>query len=123
MAGALTISTLNNDTGPLATQNGMTGICKGWISFAGGAGTITDSFNFSSMTKVATGRYTFSFTSAMANSTYTIQCNGDLGTNGGGYFQSIGGYSTTAINEIRFYRVDNQGFLDPTRGYVAVFGS
>ena len=26
MAGALTISTLNNDTGVLATQNGMTGI-------------------------------------------------------------------------------------------------
>ena len=35
MAGALTISTLKDSSGVLATQNGMTGIPKAWVTFNG----------------------------------------------------------------------------------------
>ncbi len=72
MAGSLTISTLNNDTGVLATQNGMTGIAKAWVNYDGVAQTITGSFNVSSVTYVSTGNYTINFTTAMPNATYVM---------------------------------------------------
>jgi hypothetical protein len=72
MAGAITISTLNNDTGVLATQNGMTGIPKAWVDFNGttSPGTIRSSFNVSSVVRNATGDYTISFTTVMPNANY-----------------------------------------------------
>jgi hypothetical protein len=70
MAGSLTISTLKNDTGVLAVQNGMTGIPKAWVNWAGASGTINNSFNVSSITRTATGTYTINFTTAMPSSTY-----------------------------------------------------
>jgi hypothetical protein len=71
MAGALTISTLNNDTGVLATQNGMTGIAKAWVNWNGtGTPAIRGSFNVSSITDNGTGDYTVTFTTAMPNTNY-----------------------------------------------------
>jgi hypothetical protein len=72
MAGKLTISTLNNDTGVLATQNGMTGICKAWVNFNGtGTVAIRGSFNVSSITDNGAGDYTVNFTTAMPNTNYS----------------------------------------------------
>ena len=72
MAGQLTISTLNNDTGVFATQNGMTGIAKAWVNFDGtGTVAIRDSFNVSSITDNGTGNYTVNFTTAMPNANYS----------------------------------------------------
>jgi hypothetical protein len=70
MAGALTISTLKDSSGVLATQNGMTGIAKAWVQFAGSTGTINGSFNVSSITKTGTGDYTANYTTAMPNTNY-----------------------------------------------------
>jgi hypothetical protein len=70
MAGRVVVSTLNNDTGPLATQNGMTGIAKAWCNFNGSTSTITDSFNVSSVTVLGTGVYRYNFTTAMPNSNF-----------------------------------------------------
>ena len=72
MAGALTISTLNNDTGVLATQNGMTGIAKAWVNYNGVGQAIRSSFNVSSVTYNGTGNYTINFTTAMPNSNYCV---------------------------------------------------
>jgi hypothetical protein len=73
MAGRLTVSTLNNDTGPLSVQNGMTGIPKAWVNFAGtSTPTINGSFNVSSVTRASTGNYTVNFTTAMSNTTYSF---------------------------------------------------
>jgi hypothetical protein len=79
MAGQLTISTLNNDTGVLATQNGMTGIAKAWIRFDGRANpvTIQGSFNISSVTYVEAGLYTLNFTTAMPNTSYAAASMGE----------------------------------------------
>lgn len=73
MAGRLTVSTLNNDTGVLATQNGMTGIAKAWANFSATGGTITinNSFNVSSITYVSTGIFTVNFSTTMPNANYT----------------------------------------------------
>ena len=76
MAGRVVVSTLNNDTGVLATQNGMTGIAKAWVQFQGGsgntAGVIIGSFNVSSITVNSTGNYTLTYTTAMPNANYSF---------------------------------------------------
>jgi hypothetical protein len=82
MAGRLTISTLNNDTGPLATQNGMTGIPKAWGSFAGATGTISTSFNVSSVTRTGTGLYTINLTTALPSANYTVLGAGSAANQG-----------------------------------------
>jgi hypothetical protein len=72
MAGRLTISTLNDDTGVLATQNGMSGIAKAWVNcgYSGGTMVTRASMNVSSVTRNGTGNYTLNFTTAMADSNY-----------------------------------------------------
>ena len=70
MAGRIVTSTINDDTGVLATQNGMTGIAKAWVNFNGSGGTINNSFNVSSITVNGTGDYTVNFTTAMPNANY-----------------------------------------------------
>lgn len=73
MAGRVVVSTLNDDTGVLNTQNGMTGIAKAWINFNGtGTPAIRSSFNVSSITDNGTGDYTLNFTTAMPNANYTF---------------------------------------------------
>ena len=86
MAGQLTIDTLKASSGVLATQNGMTGICKAWAKFQGGngntAGVITASFNVSSITVNGTGDYTANFTTAMPDANYSCVGNTINGTSG-----------------------------------------
>jgi hypothetical protein len=72
MAGRLTLSTLNNDTGVLATQNGMNGIAKAWVSFNGTNGSMRANFNVSSVTRNGTGDYTVNFATAMPDVNYAI---------------------------------------------------
>jgi hypothetical protein len=77
MAGALTISTLNNDTGVLQTQNGMTGIAKAWVRFTSNSNAvIVASYNVSSVTYNATGNYTINFTTSMPDANYAPQVAG-----------------------------------------------
>jgi hypothetical protein len=78
MAGSLTISTLNNDTGVFATQNGMTGIAKAWAVYNANAGLLINSFNVSSITFVSSGIQTINFTTAMPNSNYTVSGSASL---------------------------------------------
>ena len=78
MAGKLTLSTLNNDTGVLAVQNGMNGIAKAWVNFNGSTAAIRASFNVGSITKNGTGDYTANFTTAMPNANYAVTCGGKL---------------------------------------------
>jgi hypothetical protein len=75
MAGRVVVSTLNNDTGPLATQNGMTGIAKAWVYFAvntSGVVTVNSSFNIGSVTRSAAGRFLFTFTTNMPSASYSV---------------------------------------------------
>jgi hypothetical protein len=67
MAGQITVSTLRDDTGVLATQNGMTGIAKAWVNYNGSTQTINQSFNVSSVTRSGAGGYAINFTTALSN--------------------------------------------------------
>lgn len=84
MAGKLTISTLNDSSGVLATQNGMTGIAKAWVNFNGNATpSINASFNVSSITRNQTADYTINYTTAMPSANYTVIAPNTLATSSG----------------------------------------
>jgi hypothetical protein len=103
MAGRVVVSTLNNDTGVLATQNGMTGIAKAWVNFDGNFGGtpfVRSSFNVSSVTRAGTGDYTVNFTTAMPNANYcvTTSTSGVIQTNNQAYaLMQTAVYNTTSI--------------------------
>lgn len=102
MAGALTISTLNDSSGVLATQNGMSGICKSWVNFNGETSppTIRGSFNVGSITKNGTGDYTVNFATAMPDANYSISTN-------------RAAQNLTDLNRFLFVAADNPGNAAP----------
>jgi hypothetical protein len=126
MAGKVVVSTLNNDTGVLATQNGMTGIAKAWVNFNGtGTVAIRDSFNVSSITDNGAGDYTVNFTTAMPNANYAVTYSAG-GTSGaisaGRLADDVTARTTTAC---RIFAATNTSFalIDVAQVNVAVFSS
>jgi hypothetical protein len=133
MAGRLVASTLNNDTGVLATQNGMTGIAKAWVNFDGtnafspnpSTSAIRGSFNVSSITDRGAGAYTVNFTTAMPNANYSA-----LGTasRSGAETQLVVSISSAVpptINgvAIQTYRTSDAGVEDSPNVNVVIFSS
>jgi hypothetical protein len=125
MAGSLVISTLNNDTGVLATQNGMTGIAKAWIQFNGSTSAIAGSFNITSITKNSTGDYTLNFTTAMPNTGYAATgMSGSPGTADTVCDFVAGSGTVTNTSSVRFgVRTFGGLWLDVPIVCVAVFSS
>lgn len=121
MAGALTISTLNNDTGVLATQNGMTGIAKAWVNYNGSTQTIRSSFNISSITYSSAGIYVLNFTTAMVNANYAVTgTSGNWGV-ANSWIQTNPATATTT--SITLASVTSGGASETTALQVAVFGA
>jgi hypothetical protein len=125
MAGRLVVSTLNDDTGVLNVQNGMTGIAKAWVNFAGASGTRNGSFNVSSVTRNSTGNYTVTFTTAMANANYAISQTlfAQASSNDGGVAVIAWGTtpSTASFNMVTDQR--GTGEYDPTIVCFTVHGA
>ena len=133
MAGTLTISTLNDSSGVLATQNGMTGIAKAWVNFYGiSTATVNNSFNISSVTYNGTGDYTINFTTAMPNANYAVAFGGTsgydaaFGTMGfySGSGNSTGAPSTMTTSALRFVTAGKYGTsasLDMYTATVTIF--
>jgi hypothetical protein len=129
MAGRLTVSTLNNDTGVLATQNGMTGIAKAWVNFGyvSSAITVRDSFNVSSVTRTGTGLYNVNLTTAMASTSYAPQVTASRYAASTSY--ACSGYAkNTSTSQIFVYTgyEDSYSGQIPTDAefcYVAVLGN
>lgn len=125
MAGGLTISTLNNDTGVLQTQNGMTGIPKAWVNFNGttSPATIRGSFNVSSVTKTGGGSFTINFSVAMPNINYAIVANAQSPGSSAGNVTLNGIPSSTSSFNIVCYNSNFSATQDSTVACVAVFSS
>jgi hypothetical protein len=124
MAGALTISTLNNDTGVLATQNGMTGIAKAWVNFDGvpSTPTISASFNISSVSKTSTGVYTVNYTTAMPSANYCAVAGGAGNVTGEGSWNAVSNTPSAGSIIVRSFGLDGN-FQNQTSYLVAVFSS
>ena len=131
MAGRVVVSTLNNDTGVLATQNGMTGICKAWANFQGGngntGGAVNGSFNVSSVVRNSTGDYTINFATAMPNANYVVSGTVKENINGstGDMYLTIYESSTNpATTSVRVNSIFGSGTLyDVNSVYVMIVGS
>ena len=134
MAGALTISTLNNDTGVLATQNGMTGICKAWLNYNGNTQTVRASYNVSSVTRNSAGLYTINFTTAMPNADYAPMFGGSaaFGITVAGNAWFIGVYTASSggapavksTTQLQFGTANGgTGQIDVPDAYVSIFSS
>jgi hypothetical protein len=122
MAGTLTISTLNDSSGVLATQNGMTGIAKAWLSYDGSTQTIRGSFNISSVTRSGTGAFTINFTTAMSNVNYSI--TGASSTTGGSNPVIIRLPNSPSTTAMSIETIQANGTTqDPVNVCIAVFGS
>lgn len=125
MAGQLTISTLRDDTGVLATQNGMTGIAKSWANFntTGGTITVRSSFNVSSIVYNGTGDFTANFSTSMPNANYSVSGSAgyNLGSQAGQALQPVAnGFATGSIR----MQVTNDGAgQNPVYVGFAVFSS
>lgn len=124
MAGQLTIDTLKAGSGVLATQNGMTGICKAWVNYNGVAQTVTGSFNVSSVTYNGTANYTVNFTNAFPNANYAPVFGGGWGgspTSYVGVFDYSSARTTTSLNLLV---VDvNGGVNNSPSNNIAVFSA
>jgi hypothetical protein len=115
MAGQLTISTLNDSSGVLATQNGMSGIAKAWVNFNGtGTVAIRASFNVSSITDNGTGNYTVNFTTAMPDANYqptvNIQRGDGAAVNPGYgciYATAANAYTSITTSSVRIITADS----------------
>jgi hypothetical protein len=125
MAGALTVDTLNSGTGVLATQNGMTGIAKAWVNCSGT--TINGSFNVSSITLPATGRFQINYTTALPNANSVVVASGapatDIVLSCFTALQSSWGTNSTTACFISTVNVNAIVMTAPVNLYVVVFGS
>jgi len=128
MAGALTIDTLNAGSGVLATQNGMTGICKAFVNFTGGSTpSINQSFNVSSVTNLSTGDYVVNFTTGIGNTTYVASMSAEGGDSGAMIVGTGVNASTSPGKTSTAYRFQtcyaNGSQVNPTNAALAVFSS
>jgi hypothetical protein len=98
MAGKVVVSTLNDDTGVLATQNGMTGIPKAWAQFTavGASVTINSSFNISSITRTSAGNFYADFTNAMPNANYGVTGSTSIDISSGTFLDFINSGSSSS---------------------------
>ena len=73
------------------------GRAKAWVNFRGNSTvTIRDDFNVSSVTDVATGRYTVNFSNALANGNYALIATGEYEWSCGPASEDADNYTTTS---------------------------
>jgi hypothetical protein len=127
MAGRLVVSTLNNDTGVLNVQNGMTGIAKAWVNFDGTLSspiTPRGSYNISSVVKNSTGDYSVNFTTSMPNANYSICGTAGAGATYNAVVLSPYAFAAQSTSGIRFRTYGSASTLaDQDLISVAIFSS
>ena len=101
--------------------------CKAWVSFNGqGTVAIRGSYNVSSITDVAAGKYTVNFTIAMADANYAVTTGGTDTTVG--YVRvlstSDGSRTTTSVGvAMQYAGASSAGYFDYPENNVAIFSN
>ena len=102
------------------------GRAKAWINFNGsGTVAIRDSYNVSSITDDATGKYTISFTTAMPNTNYCpVQWNNaqTAGTALNNFSNAWTGGFELATGTLKCASHEASSYADSTMYHVVVFG-
>lgn len=120
MAGTLVLDTLQNGAGTASTSadNVINGCAKAWVKFSvntSGTVTVNGNYNLSSVTRNAAGRYTFTFSTNMANANYSVVTSQGLDPTGGTgiypiIFYGVSGVTTPTTSSF------NVAFAAPTTG-------
>jgi hypothetical protein len=75
--------------------------CRAWVNFNGtGTVAIRASFNVTSITDNGTGDYTVNFTTAMPDTSYSINASSHVSGTGTGALISVANTHTTSANQI-----------------------
>lgn len=119
MAGKIIADDLQHSTaGSVGTEYVVNGSAKNWVNCSNG-GVVNDSFNTSSVTDSATGKYDVNLSNAMSNANYHYSCanvkSGDNSPCAG-----FNGSLTTTV-----YRLETTNFssyIDPDRSTGQVQG-
>jgi len=99
-AGSISVTGEGNST----TTNLQSGLCKAWVRTYAAAVNVVDSFNMSSVTDSAVGKYAPQINNNMANGNYAVVSSGDDKQDGGSIFvhniddsvaQATTGYGTS----------------------------
>jgi hypothetical protein len=120
----------NSTTQAVAGLTGSTSqLCKAWVLFNGTSGSVTNSFNVSSVTRNGTGDYTLNFSTAMANANYAATCSSrqltasgylsiatDVNTSGSALTRTTSAYQIQCQNVVG-------GLNDNPYMQVVIFGS
>jgi hypothetical protein len=72
----LVAQTISNGTVSTSSANVIQGSAKAWVVFTGSTVAISGSYNVSSVTYTAGGRYVVNFTNALANANYAFSGSG-----------------------------------------------
>ena len=104
------------------TEKGQ--LAKAWINYNGtGTVSIRDSFNVSSLTANGEGLYTITFTNAMSNNDYCVQCTSHMWEDNSDDNARISGatkMSTTSFRQCTIYGTGT--YQDAQNNMAAVFG-
>ena len=99
-------------------------VAKAWINYNGtGTVAIRDSFNVSSLTDNGTGLYTITFTNAMSNDDYCVQCTSHMWIDNSDDNSRITGatkMSTTSFRQSTIYGTGS--YQDAQNNMATVFG-
>ena len=121
-----TLSTPSNATVPVDTV--VNGTAKAWVNFNGtGTVAIRRAFNVASITDRGTGKYTVNFITALPDSSYSSQGNGQKADTGddGGWVVQVGGYvggeqTASACPVVTGYKTSNTP-VDGPANFIAIF--
>ena len=100
-------------------SNGVTTNALAWVNFTGSTGAIKSAYNFSSVTRTATGQWTATFATALSDANYTVVASANQGTSAGvsTFYQT----QTTASFQLQNY-VGGAAY-DPPSVSITVFGN
>ena len=103
-------------------------LAKAWLNLCGGVAglgqsfALRDSFNISSVTDTATGRYTVNLTTAMSNTNYCVVSSGHYDNTQLQRVREVGARSLATSSYILEVSFDGQSAQDANHVYSAVFG-
>ena len=82
----LTVSNISNGSISTSSTNVINGSAKAWAQFTlSGTTPVVNSYNISSITRTASGRYYADFTTAMPNANYSVVGTGSIDTGFAGF--------------------------------------
>jgi hypothetical protein len=126
------VGNINTATSKKYQINSTTVSPLAWVAFAGASGTVSSSYNVSSVSRTATGDYTITFSNATSDANYSVigSCSASSSYSSGTYLETNSVRSTatvtantTALCKVSTLTALSSTAIDAVYVYVAIFGN